>query len=205
MKYRLFVIDQQEHFTCIRPADWAGNCSDTENYIHLNTQFGQPSSETEEKIDAAPETGAAIISDAAPSDSNEQKFTSSATNEQPLEKSFTDDDDTHQQALAQSETLSYGLFNVRDPLILRTSSNAIGQDNQVVLNNEVESETTDAVALDDGVATTESSSDHSTDIWNMYTESLYDGSTIDDIVEVNAVGLQSIEEGTTQRLENADK
>lgn len=95
---------------------------------------------------------------------------------------------------------------MRDPLSLRSDTDAIDHV-EITQNHEddsvVTTEAVDDLALE-WQTTTEESSDHSTDIWNMYTESLYDGSTIDDIVEVNAVGLQNID-STTETLESADK
>lgn len=135
--------------------------------------------------------------------SNEPSVTNSDVAEKPIEKSIINSETL--LPLSESESLSYGLYNVKDPLLLRSDIEATVPE-ETLLGNQDESfvptEIIDDLSLD-GPTTTEDSSDHSTDSWNTYTESLYDGSTIDDIVEVNAVGLQSIEEGTT--VENVDK
>lgn len=223
IQYLKSVEFQQEHFTCIRPADWAGNCSDTEKFIDLNKQFGQSASETEEKNETDSESSS--YSETSVSSSQSSSFTNSAesssfTNsaesssfsnsaqssaiKNPVEKAYSVDSE---QALPESESQSYGLFNVQDPLLLRSDSDGTFQE-ETAQNNEDDS-VVPTESVNDDLAfnvptTTEGSSDHSTDIWNMYTESLYDGSTIDDIVEVNAVGLQNIE-GTTESIESVDK
>lgn len=193
-----YNVCSQEHFTCIRPADWAGDCSDTEKFIDLNKQFGQPTSESEEKTETDSETSS--LTETSNNDSQEANLSNvnPATNQRPFEKSFTGDSE---QALPESESLSYGLFNVQDPIVSRSDSESIAQEDvlQNSYNNSlIPSEVVDVLTFDIPT-TTEDSNDHSTVIWNMYTESLYDGSTIDDIVEVNAVdGLQSIESTTIE-------
>lgn len=172
--------------------------SNEQTMISNANSFSSISESNEEKISTSNSLSSI-------SESNEHTVSNadSQIKEKPLEKSFTEE---LQLALPESESLSYGIFNVRDPLIYRAETETLVHEDTAQSNEDNSVITTEAAESSEFhvPTTTEESNDHSTDIWNMYTESLYDGSTIDDIVEVNAVGLQNID-GSTESLENVDK
>lgn len=179
----------QEHFTCIRPADWAGNCSDSERFLELNKQFGQTDSAELETVEE----------DSAPNNDTPPKENNKVSNAQVIS-----DDSSPKTLLAipeDSESQSYGIYKLRSPIFHRaTSSPASVVELETGTNSGAVIETTtEFVSIP---TTTDDTSFESTDIWNLYTESLYDGTTIGDNVEVNAIVLQNSDESTTESVSN---